>query len=62
MKLNKIDNVVCDVEGCFNLATRQILYDENSKSGINMCNNCLMKLYNCMAKEVCLKGRKNEKR
>lgn len=58
MRLNKIEDAVCDIEGCYNLAIRQILYDRNSKSGINICKNCLMKLYNCMAKEVCVRGEK----
>lgn len=62
MELNEIYRTVCDVEGCSNIAFRQIVYEKNSKSGINICKNCLAKLYDCMAKEACLKGRKNEKR
>lgn len=62
MTLNKINGAVCEIEGCPNMAFRQISYDRNSKSGINICKSCLVKLYNCMAKEVCVSRRGYEKR
>ena len=62
MEIRKIDNAVCDIEGCARLAFRQISYDKNSKSGFNICQKCLMEIYDEMAKVVCERGLKNEKR
>ena len=62
MEIRKINKVVCDIDGCNRIAFRQISYDKNFKSGLNICEKCLTEIYNEMAKLVCERGLKNEKR
>ena len=52
MLVKKINNAVCDLEGCKNLATKQILFCKDSKVGLNLCDSCLMSLYDLMAQSV----------
>ena len=62
MILKKINNVVCDMQGCSCKTTKQILFSENSKIGLNLCDKCLMSLYDLMAETIHLKGGKNGKK
>ncbi|MBO4962207.1 MAG: hypothetical protein J6C97_00360 [Clostridia bacterium] len=62
MEIKKINNVVCDLQGCKNLATKQVLFNKYSPVGLNLCNKCLMNLYDLMA-EYAHKGKvKNGKK
>lgn len=52
MIVKKINNVVCDLQGCKNLATKQILFSKDSPVGLNLCDCCIMSLYDLMAETV----------
>ena len=63
MTVKKIDNIVCDLDGCKNLATKQILFSESSSVGLNLCDCCIKNLYDLMAKQTHKKGgAKSEKK
>ena len=56
MQVRKISNTVCDLDGCLNIASKQILFNEQSRVGLNLCDECLKNLYNLMAKQAHKKG------
>ncbi len=56
MTVKKISGIVCDLDGCENLAFKQISFNEKSKVGLNLCNRCLMNLYDLMACQTHKKG------
>jgi hypothetical protein len=56
MTVKKINGVVCDLDGCANIATKQILFSEKSSVGLNLCDHCLMNLYDLMAQKSHEKG------
>ena len=62
MTVKKINNIVCDLDGCKNIATKQILFNENSKVGLNLCDCCIKNLYDLMAKQAHKKGAGCEKK
>lgn len=63
MIVKEVKNIVCDLDGCSNLASKQILFNSESKVGLNLCKKCLMNLYDLMASRAHGKGgEKIEKR
>lgn len=62
MTVKKINNTVCDLDGCLNIATKQILFNENSRVGINLCDCCIKNLYDLMAKQAHKKGGANSEK
>ncbi len=56
MTVKEIDGIVCDLDGCGKIATKQILFSDKSSVGLNLCNRCLMSLYDLMASQTHKKG------
>jgi len=52
MIIKKINEVVCDLNGCSNKTTKQIRFSAQSGVGLNLCDNCLKNLYDLMAREA----------
>lgn len=42
----------CDFAGCKNLADVSIFDENDNAKKINLCNSCLTKIYECVAKTV----------
>lgn len=46
----------CDFPGCKNLADESICDEHDSSKKMDLCNSCLTKIYECVAKTIVPKG------
>ena len=57
MQISKIlIKTKCDFPGCKNLADDSIFDENDQAKKLNLCNCCLTKIYECVAKTVVPKG------
>ena len=54
MKLNKIERrVKCDVGGCKNLATYEVVHPHSSgRNRLYMCRECMLEMYKLFGSEI----------
>ena len=56
MIIEKINSIVCDMEGCSNIACVKISLDKNGKNGLKLCKNCVSKLNTLFSEYARKKG------